>query len=205
MGKRVSAVAILLATSFLGSLLALVLVGRNPLVGPSSDQVRTESLRRGLEGSPVTVKGGEPSSASSTITEAAEAVEAAVNTGIDVRPVGAAYRPGPQGVGVDVGGEATTSDAPPSAEEGGVVAKTSDAAEEAEKAKDQAESAAEKAAAEAEKSAEKAKNEAKKSAEKAKNEAKKAAEKAKNEAEKAAEKAKNEAEKQADKAKKGKG
>ena len=203
MGKRVSAVAALLAISFLGSLLALVLVGRNPLVGPSSDQVRTESLRQGLVGSPVTVNGDAPSSASSTITEAAEAVEAAVNTGIDVRPVEAAYRPGSRGVGDDGGGEATT-DAPPSAEEGGVVAKTTDATEEAEKAKDQAESAAEKAAAEAERAAEKAKNETEKAAEKAKNETEKAAEKAKGAAEKQADKAKGAAEKQADKAKKGK-
>ena len=55
MGKRASAVAVLLATSFFGSLLALVLVGRNPLVGPSTDLARTESLVQGVEGSPVTM------------------------------------------------------------------------------------------------------------------------------------------------------
>ena len=38
--------------------MALVLVGRNPLVGPSSDVARTESLREGVEGSAVAVPGG---------------------------------------------------------------------------------------------------------------------------------------------------
>jgi hypothetical protein len=49
LGKRASAVAVLLATSFFGSLLALVLVGRNPFVRPSTDLARTESLVQGVD------------------------------------------------------------------------------------------------------------------------------------------------------------
>jgi hypothetical protein len=66
LGKRASAVAVLLATSFFGSLLALVLVGRNPQLGPSTDVDRTESLVQGVEGRRVTVPRSSPSLSGST-------------------------------------------------------------------------------------------------------------------------------------------
>ena len=71
MGKRASAVAVLLATSFFGSLLALVLVGRNPLVGPSTERARTESLVQGVEGRPLTVPSPFPSPSESPAPDGA--------------------------------------------------------------------------------------------------------------------------------------
>lgn len=124
MGKRVSAVAVLLATSFLGSLLALVLVGRNPLVGPSSDLARTESLREGFDGSPVTVPGSPSPSTSSSASSEPQAVEDAVQSDSGpfettfLRAPGSAAQPSAEGAA------SGTVELTEPAEEDGVVAKT---------------------------------------------------------------------------------
>jgi hypothetical protein len=76
LGKRASAVAVLLSTSFLGSLLALVLVGRNPLVGPTGEPARTESLSQEVEGRPMTVPPSFPSPAVSLAPPAPDTSEA---------------------------------------------------------------------------------------------------------------------------------
>ena len=125
MGKRASAVAVLLATSFLGSLMALVLVGRNPLVRPSSDVARTESLRRGFEGSPVTVPALASPGATSSVTEA---VEEAVLSSTDVRPAEASYRPGSEAAAEEVTDAVPTPtpEAEPATEGEDVVAKAAD-------------------------------------------------------------------------------
>ncbi len=116
MGKRISIVAVLLATSFLGSLLALVLLGRNPLVGSSPDASAGGPLRHGIEGSPVTMarRVHTPSTAAEP-EAAAEAPETAVLPPGDVE---ATYGPG------QVGEEAVGPLPPPDpvAQERGVIA-----------------------------------------------------------------------------------
>ena len=212
-GKRVSAVAVLLATSFLGSLLALVLVGRNPLVGSSSDLVTTESLRRGVDGSLVSVEGSPESASPASSSGDGSVVTPEGDAVLDAIEVGAAegeYRRGPSGPGGDAASVAAPQEAPPAEEDTanesfdaeGAAERT---AGEDERAKDQGESSEEKAAATTEKASEKSKGEAEKASEKSEGQAEKASDKAKGQAEKASDKAKGSAEKGKSSAEKRKG
>ena len=113
MGKRASAVAVLLATSFFGSLLALVLVGRNPQLGPSTDVARTESLVQGVEGRRVTVPRSSPSLSGST---APDGSDAAFRPAAEVAPSADADRDSGEPPRQDEEGEAVDPAPPPAPE-----------------------------------------------------------------------------------------
>jgi hypothetical protein len=132
-GKRISAVAVLLATSFLGSLLALVLIGRNPLVGPSSTMARTETLRPDVDGSPVSVLdaslAGSPT-ASSVPSTASQVVGS--QTAGDPGPAEGRYRNGPvsaDGAEDEPGPPPASESAPPLEEDDALAKTTSEASE----------------------------------------------------------------------------
>ena len=113
MGKRASAVAVLLATSFFGSLLALVLVGRNPQLGPSTDVDRTESLVQGVEGRRVTVPRSSPSLSGST---GQDGPDAAFRPAAEVAPSADADRDSGEPPRQDEEGEAVDPAPPPAPE-----------------------------------------------------------------------------------------
>jgi hypothetical protein len=113
LGKRASAVAVLLATSFFGSLLALVLVGRNPQLGPSTDVARTESLVQGVEGRRVTVPRSSPSLSGST---APDGSDAAFRPAAEVAPSADADRDSGEPPRQDEEGEAVDPAPPPAPE-----------------------------------------------------------------------------------------
>ena len=110
MRKRASVVAVLLATSFLGSLLALVLLGRNPLVGPSPSGARTGPLRQEIEGSPLIV----PSPDSSSAIQDTPEPDADVVPATSVPDAQTGYRGGPP---EPAAGEEAVEPAPPPAPE----------------------------------------------------------------------------------------
>lgn len=111
MGKRASAVAFLLATSFLGSLLALVLVGRNPLVGPPIDLATPESLAQDVRARGMTV----PPTSFPPAVLAPAISEAAVPRDAEVAPPGSAETdpPAPDRMGAGGGEDEAVDVAPP--------------------------------------------------------------------------------------------
>jgi hypothetical protein len=111
LGKRASAVAFLLATSFLGSLLALVLVGRNPLVGPPTDLATPESLAQEVRGRAMMV----PPASLSPAVLAPDASEAAPPRASEVARPGSAETdpPAPDRTGAGGDEDEAVDAAPP--------------------------------------------------------------------------------------------